>query len=136
MRLDELDFELPGDLIAQRPMEPRDACRLMHMKEDGSRAHLVFSQLPDILRPGDTLVFNDSRVLPARMEAHKITGAAVEVLFLRPCDSASGLGEGAGISKVPAGETWEVLARPSHRLRPGQELVLIDGHEIAGVKKE
>ena len=111
--LEELDFVIPKALIAQRPVEPRDSCRLLYLEADGGRRHAVFSDLPDLLRPGDTLVFNDSRVLPARLEAHKPSGGSVELLFVRP---AVWVGDG--------GECWEVLARPSHRLRKGGELVL------------
>jgi S-adenosylmethionine:tRNA ribosyltransferase-isomerase len=113
MRLEELDLDIPEELIAQEPLEPRDSCRLLHLSGDGRREHRVFSSLPDILRPGDTLVFNDSRVLPARIEAHRATGGKVELLFLRPAPGAAG-----------PGERWEALARPSHRLRPGEEVVL------------
>ncbi|MBN1631271.1 MAG: tRNA preQ1(34) S-adenosylmethionine ribosyltransferase-isomerase QueA [Thermoleophilia bacterium] len=125
MLLTELDFPIPERLIAQSPAEPRDACRLMYLAADGARHHLVFSQLPGVLRPGDTLVFNDSRVLPARVHAHKPTGAQIELLFLHSVGAPSA-GNGGG-----AGESWEVLARPSHRLRPGGRLVLPDGTEVA-----
>lgn len=123
MRLEELDFEFPQELIAQRPADPRDSCRLFFLPAQGGHRHGVFSDLADLLRAGDTLVFNDSRVLAARVDARKTTGGRVEVLFLRPCDEP--------------GHLWEVLARPSHRLRAGQELVLEDGarlqlHEALG----
>ncbi|MCE5253138.1 MAG: tRNA preQ1(34) S-adenosylmethionine ribosyltransferase-isomerase QueA, partial [Actinomycetia bacterium] len=100
-----------------------DSCRLMHLRADGSRDHRVFSELPALLRPGDTLVLNDSRVLPARVYARRPTGGEVEILFLRPLDgevAPSGAGE----------ESWEALARPSHRLRPGHELTLSDGERL------
>ena len=119
MLLEELDFVIPKELIAQRPVEPRDSCRLMHLAADGRRHHRIFSELPEVLRPGDTLVFNDSRVLPARVEAHKPTGGSVEVLFLRPAAAES-----------QGGECWELLARPSHRLRKGAELVLPGGGRL------
>lgn len=128
MRLEELEFDFPQELIAQRPAEPRDSCRLMHLRGDGGRDHLVFSELPRLLRAGDTLVFNDSRVLPARVDVRKPTGGEVELLFLRPLDGAS--------VRVPEtdggvhGEYWEALARPSHRLRPGGELVLRHGERL------
>lgn len=150
VRLEEIDFDFPEELIAQRPAEPRDSCRLLHLGPGGERAHLVFSELPNLLRPGDTLVFNDSRVLPARVEARKPTGGAVEVLFLHPRGGGgasakeaeaqpTGVGGMYGFSTADsivsgppgaAAETWEVLARPSHRLRPGQELLLPDGERL------
>jgi S-adenosylmethionine:tRNA ribosyltransferase-isomerase len=110
-----LDYELPEELIAQRPAEPRDASRLMVVDvEYNSIAHHTFRDLPDFLRPGDALVLNETKVLPARVEARKLTGGAVELLFLRD------LG-------LDGGGAWEVLARPSKRLRPG--LVLTAGGE-------
>jgi S-adenosylmethionine:tRNA ribosyltransferase-isomerase len=102
----ELDYELPEELIAQRPAEPRDASRLMVVDaKTGSISHRVFRELPGFLRPGDALVLNETKVLPARLAARRPGGGAVELLFLRD------LGPG-----------WEVLARPSKRLRPGLKL--------------
>jgi S-adenosylmethionine:tRNA ribosyltransferase-isomerase len=106
----ELDYELPEDLIAQRPAEPRDASRLMVVDvRHNTIAHHTFCDLPDFLHPGDALVLNETKVIPARMETRKLTGGAVELLFLRD------LGPDHGGS-------WEVLARPSKRLRPGMVL--------------
>jgi S-adenosylmethionine:tRNA ribosyltransferase-isomerase len=126
MRLEELDFDVPEELIAQEPLVPRDSCRLLHLTPDGRHHHRFFSALPDLLRPGDTLVFNDSRVLPARIEGRRKTGGRVELLFLRPAvDSAGAVGAvGAG------GERWEALARPSNRLRSGEEVLLPDGQTL------
>jgi len=102
----ELDYELPEDLIAQRPAEPRDASRLMVLDVPrGAIAHHTFRDLPTLLRSGDALVLNETKVLPARVEARKQTGGVVELLFLRD-----------------RGGSWEVLARSSKRLRPGLEL--------------
>jgi S-adenosylmethionine:tRNA ribosyltransferase-isomerase len=99
----ELDYELPEDLIAQSPVEPRDASRLMVVDvRHGTIAHHAFRDLPRFLMPGDALVLNETKVLPARVEANKPTGGEVELLFLRDLGGA-----------------WEVLARPSKRLRPG-----------------
>ena len=110
MLVSELDYELPEGLIAQKPAEPRDASRLMVVDVGrGTIAHHTFRDLPEFLRPGDALVLNETKVIPARIEANKPTGGAVELLFLR------GLGpDGSGV--------WEVLARPSKRLRPGLAL--------------
>ena len=103
MLTSELDYELPEDLIAQSPVEPRDASRLMVVDvRHGTIAHHAFRDLPRFLMPGDALVLNETKVLPARVEANKPTGAEVELLFLRDL-----------------GGVWEVLARPSKRLRPG-----------------
>ncbi len=119
MRLEELDFDVPEELIAQEPLVPRDSCRLLHLGADGGCQHRLFSSLPDILRPGDTLVFNDSRVLPARIEGRRTTGGKVELLFLRPTGEPQ-----------TTGERWEALARPSHRLRAGEEISLPDGQTL------
>ena len=82
MRTDELDFDLPGDLIAQEPPAQRSASRLLHYrKADRSIAHRTFSDLPQLLRRGDLLVFNDARVIPARFTLRKDTGGRVEGLF-------------------------------------------------------
>ena len=117
MFVSELDYELPEELIAQRPAEPRDASRLMVV--DVGRhtiAHHTFRDLPNFLRPGDALVLNETKVLPARVEARKPTGGEVELLFLRD-----------------RGGSWEVLARPSKRLRPG--LMLSAGGEQLRLEK-
>jgi S-adenosylmethionine:tRNA ribosyltransferase-isomerase len=119
LRLEELHLPIPEELIAQEPVEPRDSCRLLRLTADGRREHRVFSELPQILRPGDTLVFNDSKVLRARVQAHRASGGKVELLFLRPV-------AGQGL----AAERWEALARPSHRLRPGEEVALDGGDTL------
>jgi S-adenosylmethionine:tRNA ribosyltransferase-isomerase len=107
MLVSRLDYELPEDLIAQRPAHPRDASRLMVVDvARNSIDHHTFHDLPGFLRPGDALVLNETKVLPARIEARKPTGGVVELLFLRDLGS-------------DRGGAWEVLARPSKRLRPG-----------------
>src|SRR5438477_11117761 len=84
MRTDELDFDLPPELIAQFPAAERAASRLLHYRRgDRSIAHLQFSELPALLRRGDLLVFNDAQVIPARFTLRKQTGGIVEGLFLR-----------------------------------------------------
>ena len=106
MLTSELDYDLPEDLIAQRPAEPRDASRLMVVDvRRGAIDHHNFRDLQRFLQPGAALVINETKVLPARVKARKPTGGEVELLFLRDL-----------------GGMWEVLARPSKRLRPGLEL--------------
>src|SRR5438445_457420 len=83
MRTDELDFELPPELIAQTPTEKRGASRLLHyQRQDLSMAHRMFDDLPGFLRRGDLLVLNDARVIPAKFVLRKQTGGLVDGLFL------------------------------------------------------
>src|SRR5438067_5655534 len=83
MRTDELDFELPAELIAQTPAAQRTDSRLLrYNRRDRSISHHTFSDLPTFLRKGDLLVFNDARVIPARFTLHKSTGGRVEGLFI------------------------------------------------------
>jgi S-adenosylmethionine:tRNA ribosyltransferase-isomerase len=110
----DLDYELPDDLIAQAPAEPRDASRLMVLDAAaGTIEHHTFRELPIFLRPGDALVLNETKVLPARLKARKPTGGEVELLFLRD------LGPDRN-------NTWEVLARPAKRLKAGLRLLAGD----------
>lgn len=106
MRRDELHYELPPERIAQHPIEPRDAARLLVLDRTTGRVeHRVFRDLPEYLSAGDALVLNDTRVIPARFFARRATGGRVEVLFLH--ETADG---------------WRVLLRPAARLRIGQTL--------------
>lgn len=106
MRRDELHYELPPERIAQHPVEPRDAARLLVLdRTTGHMEHRVFRDLPQYLSAGDALVLNDTRVIPARFFARRATGGRVEVLFLH--ETADG---------------WRVLLRPAARLRTGQTL--------------
>ncbi len=113
----ELDYELPEALIAQKPAEPRDASRLMVVDaRTGTITHHVFRDLPAFLRPGDALVLNETKVLPARVLARRPGGGQVELLFLREL-----------------GGSWEALARPSKRLKPGMVLT-VDGDGLEVIK--
>ncbi|MDI3297693.1 MAG: tRNA preQ1(34) S-adenosylmethionine ribosyltransferase-isomerase QueA [Bacillota bacterium] len=115
MLVDEFDYDLPEELIAQEPLEPRDASRLMVLDRGrGSWEHRRFRDLVDILRPGDCLVLNDTRVRPARLLGRRASGGRVELLLLRPLE----------------GDRWEVLGRPARRLRAGS--LLLFGAEEAG----
>jgi S-adenosylmethionine:tRNA ribosyltransferase-isomerase len=107
MLTSELDYELPQDLIAQRPAEPRDSSRLMVVDTLSEQiSHHTFRDLPRFLHPGDALVLNETRVLPARLKVERPGGGETELLFLRAL--ATGV--------------WEAMARPSKRLRPGMVL--------------
>jgi len=120
MLLSEFDYELPEELIAQEPCEVRDACRLMVMhRNNNTIEHKVFSDIIDYLNPGDCLVFNDSKVIPARLFGIKeSTGVNVEFL----------------LSKKISGDTWETMVRPGRRLKPGDRVVFGDGKLIADIK--
>jgi S-adenosylmethionine:tRNA ribosyltransferase-isomerase len=108
MKASELDYELPRELIAQRPAERRDASRLLvYERASGEVRHRRFADLPEELGEDDLVVVNDTRVVPARLRLRRPGGGAAEVLLL----------EHAGEDGV-----WEGLAKPSSRLRPGQRL--------------
>jgi S-adenosylmethionine:tRNA ribosyltransferase-isomerase len=110
LRLSDLDYALPDELVAQTPVEPRDASRLLVARRAGGELEdRVFSDLPSLLRPGDVLVRNDTRVFPARSYFHRSTGGRIEVLFL------------CALAGSPQGsERWEALLRG----RPRSEEVL------------
>jgi S-adenosylmethionine:tRNA ribosyltransferase-isomerase len=111
MRLSDFDYHLPPERIAQTPCEPRDAARLLVDRGDRSAEHRRVADLPDLLRAGDLLVLNDTRVLPARVHLSRRTGGHVEVLVLEPIDE----------------RRWTALVRPGGKLRSGE--VLVDAHE-------
>jgi S-adenosylmethionine:tRNA ribosyltransferase-isomerase len=112
MRLDDFDYELPEVSIAQAPAEPRDAARLVVLDRAVSELqHRHVSDLPELLRPGDLLVANRSRVLPARIRGTLRGGGRAEVLLLR--------------NLAPG--RWQVLARPARRLRVGDMIAIADG---------
>lgn len=114
-------FDLPPELIAQTPLERRDASRLLTLdKVTGETRHMHFYDLPKLLRPGDCLVLNDSRVLPARLLGHRETGGACEVLLL-----------------IDRGEkVWECLVRPGKKLHTGARMSFGDGALTAQVVGE
>jgi S-adenosylmethionine:tRNA ribosyltransferase-isomerase len=126
LTLDDLDYELPDELVAQAPAEPRDASRLLvYRRAAGRLDDRVFSDLPNLLREGDVLVRNDTRVFPARCHFRRATGGRIEVLFLRSSGAAgdeAGSGEGVeDASSCDAAEVWEALLRG--RPRCGERLI-------------
>ena len=122
MKKSDFYFDLPQDLIAQTPLERRDGSRLLCLdKQTGAMEHRHFYDLPEYLRPGDCLVMNDSRVLPARLMGHRVPGGGVcEVLLLTD--------KGDGV--------WECLVRPGRKLRPGAEISFGNGELTATVEAE
>ncbi|HET6380120.1 MAG TPA: tRNA preQ1(34) S-adenosylmethionine ribosyltransferase-isomerase QueA [candidate division Zixibacteria bacterium] len=122
LRVDDFDYELPQSAIAQVPVEPRDAARLLVLDRAASKPgrpalrHRQFRELGEELRPPDLLVLNESRVIPARLPARRDTGGSAEVLVLRPMDDGSG--------------RWEGLVRPSRRIAVGDLLTLRSGDRL------
>ena len=120
MRVDEFDFDLPPNLIALRPIAPRDAARLFVVREDGSHEHRTVRDLPDLLRAGDVLVMNDTRVIPARLTGLRLPrgegeGAAIEITLHKRVSESS----------------FRAFARPAKRLKPGDRIRL--GKTLDGV---
>ena len=122
MKTSDFNYELPPELIAQTPIPQRDASRLLVLdKNTGAWQHRHFYDLPEYLRPGDCLILNNSRVLPARLLGHRLPGGgACEVLLL--IDRGN--------------KTWECLVRPGKRMRTGAKLSFGDGELTAEVVEE
>lgn len=111
MRVDDFDFELPPDRVAQAPLAERDASRLMRLdRASGRIEHHRFRELPELLAPGDLLVLNDTRVMPWRLRGRRTTGGAVECLLVRL-----------------DGDVGEAFVKPSKKLRAGDRLSMEDG---------
>ena len=111
-------YDLPEELIAQTPLQKRDASRLMVLdRETGAVTHRHFYDIADYLKPGDCLVMNDSRVLPARLLGHRPTGGAVEVLLLRDLGN----------------KRWECLCKPGRKMQVGNEVIFGNGELTATV---
>ena len=107
MNTHDFYFDLPKDQIAQRPTQPRDHSRLLHLdKSTGAVSHHHFYDLPSLLKPGDALIINDSRVLPARLYGVSAdTGAPIEFLLLQEKEK----------------DVWEILCKPGKRAKEGKE---------------
>lgn len=122
MKTSDFNYDLPQELIAQTPLERRDGSRLMTLnRQTGELSHRHFFDLPEFLRPGDTLVLNDSRVLPARLYGKRNpTGGAVELLLLKEGTDGS----------------WECLARPGRKLKPGEEVMFGEGELTATILED
>ena len=111
MLVTDFDYDLPQELIAQHPMEPRDHSRLLVVdKKTGEIEHKHFYDLVNYLKPGDVLVFNDTRVIPARLHGTKDTGAHVEVFLLTRRDATD----------------WQILVRPGKKLQVGAKINFSD----------
>ena len=120
MKTSDFNYQLPEELIAQTPLERRDGSRLMVLnRETGEIQHKHFYDVIDYLNPGDCLVMNDSRVLPARLMGHRPTGGVVEVLLLRDLGN----------------KCWECLCKPGRKMQVGNEVIFGDG-ELTAVVRE
>lgn len=121
MKTAEFDYELPKEFIAQDPVEPRDSSRLMIIRRDtGDIEHRIFRDIESYLVPGDCLVVNDTKVIPARLKGQKAhTGGAVEIFLLSEIEK----------------DLWEALVKPGRRLGPGTEVVFGDGKLVARIEK-
>ena len=119
MRLADFDYELPDDRIAQSPIEPRDGARLLVDRGSTTPDHRHVHDLPDILRRGDLLVVNETKVIPARLALRRATGGAAEVLLLEPIDGTR--------------TVWEALIRPARRLRAGETLHAPAGEAVVEI---
>lgn len=118
MKTHDFWYDLPEELIAQTPLEQRDSSRLLVMdRETGEITHKHFYDILDYLQPGDCLVMNNSRVLPARLLGHRPTGGAVEVLLLRDL----------------GGNRWECLCKPGRKMQPGNQVIFGNGELTATV---
>ncbi len=120
MRTHDFWYDLPEELIAQTPLQQRDSSRLLVLhKDSGELEHKHFYDILDYLQPGDCLVMNDSRVLPARLLGHRPTGGAVEVLLLRD------LGD----------RCWECLCKPGRKMQEGSTVIFGNGELTATVRQ-
>ena len=112
MKVSDFNYELPEELIAQHPYDKRDEARLMVLRrKENEYEHKVFKDIIDYLNPGDCLVINNTKVLPARLYGKKDTGANVEFLLLKRIE----------------GDYWEAMVRPGNKLRPGAKVEFGDG---------
>jgi S-adenosylmethionine:tRNA ribosyltransferase-isomerase len=119
MRLTDFDYELPVERIAQTPIEPRDAARLLVDRGSKRPDHMHVSDLPALLDDGDLLVVNDTRVIPARLTLRRESGGAAEVLLLEPISDDR--------------RTWEAMIRPGRKLRVGERLVDLAGEALVEI---
>jgi S-adenosylmethionine:tRNA ribosyltransferase-isomerase len=108
MKLSDFDYELPKELIAKFPVEPRDSSRLMVLyKNSGKIEHRIFREIVEYLKEGDVLVINDTKVIPARLFGKLPTGGKVEILLVRQVEPS----------------IWEVMAKPARKLKEGKEVI-------------
>ena len=122
MKLSDFDYHLPKELIAKYPVEPRDSCRLMVLnRKDKTTEHRIFRDVIDYLKPGDTLVLNNTKVIPARLIGKKEkTNANIEVFLLRPIED----------------NIWEALIKNVRRLKKNQKIIISDDFYVEFLSKD
>jgi S-adenosylmethionine:tRNA ribosyltransferase-isomerase len=141
MRLSDFDYALPEELVAQEPVSPRDASRLLVVRAGGPLEHRRFAELDALLAPGDLLVFNDTKVIPARLVGRKESGGKVEILLCEPLDPTSPPLRGAGPTSPPPGAAgglgrrWRAMGQASKPIRAGAALAF-DGLSARVVEAE
>lgn len=120
LNLHQYNFQLPPKLVAQQPRRDRDGCRLLVVdRQTKTITHHRFSDLPELLTPGDALVVNDTKVIPARLYARRVSGGRAEIVLIR---------------KLPAG-TWEVLLKPSVKIKLGGRLIIAPKLKATVIRK-
>jgi len=119
VHLSDFDYELPSERIAQTPIAPRDSARLLVDRGSAAPEHRHVRDLPSLLRAGDLLVVNETKVIPARLALRRQSGGAAEVLMLEPRD---------GERRI-----WEALVRPARKLKPGEVLAGADGEPVVEI---
>jgi len=144
MNKSDFYFELPEELIAQTPIENREQSRLLMMdRKTGELAHHHFYELPKLLREGDCLVLNDSRVIPARLLGKRESGGAVEIVLLREMETSANQSTATNqvseVCNLATGKNttiWECLVRPGKKIKTGTKLIFGDGELTAVVTNE
>ena len=119
MRIEDFDYDLPSELIAQTPIEPRDAARLLVDQGANGAVHRQVKNLLEFCQPGDVIVVNDTKVMPARLRLRRKSGGLAEVLLLEQNKTAP--------------SSWEALVRPAKRLKLGETLFANDNSEIVRI---
>ena len=120
MHIADIDYDLPTELIAQVPVEPRDSARLLVDQGSTAPRDAIVRDLPQFLRDGDVLVVNDTKVVPARLHLSRASGGAAEVLLLEPLDNTH--------------REWEALIRPGRKMKPGEVLYANDNSAVLEVQ--
>ncbi len=119
MRLEDFDYLLPDELIAQTPIEPRDSARLLVDQGSAGALHNKMRDFADFCVAGDVVVVNDTKVIPARLRLVRQSGGSAEALLLEPRDTSQ--------------ETWEAMVRPAKRLKLGEILFAVDGTPLVQI---